>query len=866
MRYFGLTCASLLLVANLLLAASLLLMGCTRPGLAKASAPTVESALAVRTSEGFVGLSPALDQTGPWLVPLTSRSERRILAATWMDEAEFLVVGTTQDNPLHVQAIAHPTGTEVLQDERGLWAVGEPLPWPAGVAYDPLPWIRRDGVGATAQALVLPPVQEGLAWVLVPLESDWRGPQTTRLITDRGPMDRPATRDGVWIVEPTQALAIELGGQELDALWLCQADRIPDQALSELTTQRVEGRDRRLPTSWEWKPFQGEGPALPHFRDRSPEPNGEAWADHAEVWRARLPLSAPEASQWTLVVSLALPLASKATAAPIEASAHLPKSGWLRDATRAAGLQTMHLEGPDLQLDIRPTMGPGAAFGDYDGDGWYDLYVVQGAGRKGWPAVSNHLFRNRHDGTFEDVTALAGVGDTGAGMGCLFFDADGDRDMDLYVANYGRDVLYQNQGDGTFVDVSEQAGLQLDLWSAAVSAADYDGDGDLDLYVTSYLDFDPSKMPPADELQRFQREDPIEMLPFAFPGQRNVLLRNESKDGEIAFVDVTEELGLANAAGLSMQSVWWDFDGDLDPDLYVANDVSPNVLFLNLGDGHFEDISFSSGLDDPRGGMGLDVADVDQDGDEDLFLANWQLESNALYLNQGSRRSATRTRRASFQDATVASGLGPAGVGVTSWGVAFLDLELDGNMDLFVANGYTSPDYTSTGICVGQPNQLFRGDGRGRFVEASAQAGPVLAVRRASRAAVPCDYDRDGDIDLVVTANNGWLQLLRNEAPRGDHRYVNLRLRDSGNNTEGIGARVTVQLGERRWVQSVRAGMGYLGGNAPELNFGLGSGEGPATVEVAWRSGAVTEVKLPALDCTYLLMSDGTLQLVSKAP
>ena len=330
------------------------------------------------------------------------------------------------------------------------------------------------------------------------------------------------------------------------------------------------------------------------------------------------------------------------------------------------------------------------------------------------------------------------------------------------------------------------------------------------------------------------------------------------------FTDVAVELGVQNETGLSMQALWWDFDQDADPDLYVANDVSPNVLYLNQGDGTFEDVTFVAGLDDPRGGMGLDLGDVDQDGDEDLFLSNWQLESNALYLNQHSRHSANRSRRANFRDATVPAGLGPSGVGVTSWGVSFFDCELDGQLDLLVVNGYTSPDYAQTGICVGQPNQLFLGQGRGRFAEASyATAGMALRSERASRCALPCDYDRDGDLDLLITANNGWVQLLRNDAPRKGSSLT-LRLRHLESNPQGIDARVVVRAGERQWTQTMRAGTGYLGGNAPELLFGLGSAKAPVQVEVVWRDGRQTEYQLPSLNETFELLSDGSMVLVSR--
>jgi len=553
-------------------------------------------------------------------------------------------------------------------------------------------------------------------------------------------------------------------------------------------------------------------------------------------------------------------------AAEVTEPLRVADSDWLKDVTHqglVAGERGLlaHFEGPDGQLDIRPTMGPGAAIGDFDGDGWPDLYLVQGGGREGSEPDQNRLLRNlgasRKAGGpwFEDVTQHAGVGDTGRGMGALFVDLDGDGRLDLYVANYGQDRLYLNRGNGTFADATSSL-PELDLWSAAVAAADTDGDGDLDLYVTSYLDYDTAAMPPALELDRYQREDPLEMLPFAFPGQRNVFLRNEShvdtslsvtpqNNGALTprplrFSDVTEELGLANVEGRSMQAVFWDFDRDGDQDLYVANDVSYNVLYRNEGDGTFQDVSFATGLDDPRGGMGLAASDLDGDGDEDLVLTNWQLDTNALYVNSLVSRHEARTRRASFQDSTVRAGLAQAGVGLTSWGVGAFDLELDGDLDLFVANGYTSPDYSGTGICVGQPNHLYVNEGGARFRFAQDIAPRALGVSLASRAVCLADFDRDGDIDVVITANNGPVQILENVAPRAGE-WLGLELRQPGPNPFAIGAEVTVHTrgpqGAREHRRALRAGEGYLGGNPPELHFGLGQVESTVSVTVRWPDG-----------------------------
>lgn len=579
----------------------------------------------------------------------------------------------------------------------------------------------------------------------------------------------------------------------------------------------------------------------------------DQWAGSSkQTIRIRGDVPAPSverlARTWIAIIRVQPAAAGKSLSATRrESMLHAESRDHFHDEARFADLGMVHMEGPRMQLDIRPTMGPGAAWGDVDGDGLVDLYLVQGGGREGSVVPRNRLYRNKGDGTFADITTSSNTGHQGAGMGALFCDLDSDGDLDLYVANYGRDVLYWNDGEGVFTP-SEGQLPDLDLWSAGVAASDYDKDGDLDLYITSYLDYDESKMPPMDELERYQREDPVAMLPFAFPGQRNVFLRNDVKeDGSRHFSDVTEELGLLDVQGRGMQAIFWDFDQDGDDDLYVANDVSFNTLFRNEGDGTFRDVTFLVGLDDPRGGMGLSVGDVDRDGDEDLFLTNWQLEANALYQNNLINRAGRKLHTGTFADHTVQSRLGPAGIGVTSWGCELFDADNDGDLDLFVANGYTSPDYESTGICVGQPNHFFLNDGRGRFTEAFEQGGAALAERLPSRGAVACDYDQDGLLDLLVTANNSAVQLLKNRGKSLGH-WINLRLAGSNGNTFAVGARVHARCGDDTFVASLRAGTGYLTGNAPELHLGLGAHAQIDELTIHWPSGRVTTHESVAVD------------------
>jgi len=733
------------------------------------------------------------------VLPRVSRSELVTRPAIGREGVTLVARAGVEDLDLaaiDVGAVVHAPGERVLRTLEGLLLVGPPrLPTSASGAID-LPHLARlDGnVGRGAVTLVRP------------------GDAPTNLVlVGRGRV----SVDGV---------VHELTGDPSAGVVVHGVGGVADLDVRGTLDQAYFAEVRSAPLD----PVTGV-PALQVRR-------GEERELHLAV------PTVSEGETWTLVLE---GHPSRLVTSPVEAAA---VAAPLVDVSAEAGVDFVHMEGPDEQLDIRPTMGPGVAWGDVDGDDLPDLYLVQGGGRAGCAVPGDRLLRNLGGGRFEDVTSAAGLaGEDGAGMGALLADLDGDGDLDLYVANYGMDRVYANDGTGRFSDVTEATGLEpLGLWSAGVCAADVEGDGDLDLYVTGYLDYDTSKMPDAPEMARYRREDPHEMLPFAFPGERNRLLLNE---GGLRFRDVTAERGLLDVQGRGMQPVFWDFDRDGDPDLYVANDVSFNVLFRNEGDGTFTDVSFATGLDDPRGGMGLAVGDVDRDGDEDLFLTNWQLEANALYESALMAPHDARHRRSNFHDATVRAGLGPAGIGVTSWGAVLFDLELDGDLDLFVANGYTSPDYRGTGICVGQRNHLFVAVREARFEP--LVRGAALDVPLASRAAAGCDYDRDGDVDLVVTANNGRTQLLRNDARRAG-RWLGVRLHQPGGNARAIGAEVTVRAGERLWRRSLRAGTSYLACEPAELVFGLGEARS-ATVEVRWPWGGTTTHEVSALDRWVLL-------------
>ncbi len=514
---------------------------------------------------------------------------------------------------------------------------------------------------------------------------------------------------------------------------------------------------------------------------------------------------------------------------------------WFSDDTDAAGLRWTHTEG-DEQWDISPTMGPGAAWADVDDDGDEDLFVVGGTGQ------SSALFLNDGTGHFTDATAAWRLDvDTGAGMGATFADFDNDGDPDIYVTHDGPNVLWRHDGDH-FTDVSASAGVDHDRWGAGVAWADIDGDADLDLFVTNYLEFDLDLIPPEHAQAMQRREDPIAMLPYVFPGQANVLYRN---DGDGTFTDITQQAGLVAPDGKSLAATFFDQDGDGLLDLYVANDTTPNTFWRNLGDGTFEEVSLFVGLDDPRGGMGIALDDMDHDGDLDVFTTYWQLEPNGLYRNNAIHPGTERRIVPRFEDVAVKTGLAKESVGVVGWGIAWTDLDNDGDRDMYVANGYTSPDYETTMICVGQPDQLFENVTdptsdfaawhdvpRFELVE-SSRGGPALDLEYPSRGVAAADADGDGDVDLVITANNERLVFLRNQ--RGGR---SLRVVVTGDGEavarDALGTRVTLTFasGEVRhaWV---RSDGNYLSGHEGGVRFGLGTGV-PSRLMIHWPDGELT--------------------------
>jgi hypothetical protein len=520
------------------------------------------------------------------------------------------------------------------------------------------------------------------------------------------------------------------------------------------------------------------------------------------------------------------------------------------DVTKASGVEFTHVDGRSGRKYFLETLGSGAAFFDYDGDGDPDLYLVNGAPLPGYVSTTtptNHLYRNDGTGRFADVTASAGVGDTGYGHGACVGDYDADGDLDLYVTNFGPNVLYQNNGDGTFTDVTALAGVALSQWSSSAAFADYDLDGDLDLYVANYIEFSIDDNPWCGLRERDVR---AYCAPDQFTGHADVLLRN---DGDGTFTDVTHEADVYNVRGKGLGIAWGDYDLDGYPDIYVANDSTENFLYRNLRDGTFEEVAFMTGValgenGDMENGMGVAWGDYDNDGLPDLTVTNYADQTNTLYHNDGD---------GFFADVTVASTTGYVTDPYLGWATAFMDYDNDGDVDLFVANGHLHDNLGELGQAgtYAQRNLLFRNDGGGMWSEVGESLGPALSVPNVSRGAAFADVDLDGDLDMLVTNSNAPARLLRNDGgSEGAWLVVDLRRANGEAGAIGARVRVTTTYGDQ-W-REVRSGSGYLSQHALSLHFGLGDADHVEALAVHWPGGDVEEhVALPAN--TRLVVSEG---------
>ena len=523
-----------------------------------------------------------------------------------------------------------------------------------------------------------------------------------------------------------------------------------------------------------------------------------------------------------------------------------------KDVTASAGINFVHSRGvrslEETSVGLYPEdVGSGAAFADYDNDGDLDLYIVNNPGPLYTTITDtspgNALYRNNGDGTFTDVTAKAGVGDQSFGMGCVFGDYDNDGDLDLYVTNYGPNVLYRNNGDGTFTDVTTPAGAGDARWSTGAAFGDYDNDGDLDLYVPNYLEYDLSKLEAAQkESMQYGHPVPSALNPLVYEPQDNVLYRN---NGDGTFADVTAALGVEAHGERSFQAVFTDLDLDGDLDLYIANDLSPNVLYRNNGDGTFADVSDESWAADVRGSMGLATGDYDGDGDLDIFISHWMDQENALYSNLWQEESTIDnpstsgqqgTRSIHFIDESYNASLGAESFDYVGWGTDFFDYDNDGHLDIFVANGHTFPYLEEREKLIAQKDQLFRNGGGGIFTDATKSAGIAALPLRVGRGVASGDYDNDGDIDIFIVNNHGPAVLLRNEAGVRNN-WLHVKLIGTTGNRDGVGAKIRLKTGDSTQLREINAGSSYLSFNSLIAEFGLGGRKRVDWLEVIWLNG-----------------------------
>ncbi len=531
------------------------------------------------------------------------------------------------------------------------------------------------------------------------------------------------------------------------------------------------------------------------------------------------------------------------------------------DVSEQAGLDFVHINGEKLVKNyIFEAKGGGIAFLDYDGDGWLDVYVVQGSTVERFRKGDNPhgaLFRNQRDGTFRDVTQAAGLTRGAWGMGVTCADYDNDGWTDLYLTNYGPNILYRNNGDGTFTDVTGRSGLGDPRWSSSAAFGDYDRDGHLDVYVCNYITLDMDNLPqPGSGGYCVYKGRPVLCGPRGLPGAADALYRN---NGDGTFTDVTESAGVVDRDRLfGLAAVWADVDNDSDLDLYVANDDGPNLLYLNRGDGTFEEMGFLSGLAvslDGRnqGSMGVDVADYDNDGLLDAFLAHFAADYSTLYRNQGNLL---------FEDITGQSPIMETTWHRVGWGTRFADFNLDGWKDIFQVNGHVAPFLIGSDLpeTYYEPVVFFLNDGKRGFLDAGRAAGPDLLKGRCSRGAAFGDFDNDGDLDIVVANLNDRPTLFRTDQT-GDHRWIMFRTRGMQSNRDGIGTRITVEAGGIRQVWEIKTAVSIFSASDPRAHFGLGTADRADRVEVRWPSGKTQVFEQVAAGRHYLLDEEKGLGL-----
>ncbi len=490
-----------------------------------------------------------------------------------------------------------------------------------------------------------------------------------------------------------------------------------------------------------------------------------------------------------------------------------------------SGISWTHVNGKSPQKYLPETTGAGCAFLDYDNDGWMDIYLVN-SGKCDFynpdPPLRNALYRNNRNGTFTDVTAKAGVGGGGYGQGVAVGDYDADGFPDIYVTQYGRSILYHNNGDGTFTDVTEKAGVAAPGWSSSAVWFDYDNDGRLDLFVCRFVDFDKFKSLPCEADGK-----PGYCIPRLYKPMASWLFHN---NGDGTFTDVSKASGIGKYLGKAWGAVATDINNDGRMDLFVANDTTPNFLFVNRPGGVFEEIGAQAGVaysdaGRPRSGMGVDSADFDEDGWLDLFVANIDHETYSLYRNNHDE---------TFDDQAGPNGIASATRLMSGWGLKFFDYDNDGNLDLLLANG--NPDdliqVYHKDVSYQEPLLLFHSTGK-VFQNVSDQSGPAFAKNMSARGLAIGDFDNNGAIDVLISNNNEAPVLLRNNVGSQNH-WLGLKLVGKKANIDAIGARVSYQAGDMQRNRMKVGGGSYLSSHDPRIVLGIGQRTKIDLLEIHW--------------------------------
>ena len=539
----------------------------------------------------------------------------------------------------------------------------------------------------------------------------------------------------------------------------------------------------------------------------------------------------------TLLCTGMCSLATDAQSSQRAAGTGQEKIAYFVDEAKKAGLNAPNtFGGVDTKKYILETTGTGVAIFDYDNDGWPDIFLVNGtnldpiAGQK---QPTNHLYHNNHDGTFTDVTEKAGLAHTGWGQGVCVGDYDNDGNEDLFVTYFGKNVLYHNNGNGTFTDVSEKAHVAGNgVWSTGCAFVDYDRDGKLDLFVATYVDFDLKTAPgPGDRPSCIWKGVPVMCGPRGLPWGKNTLYHNK---GDGTFEDVTVKANIDRTNGHYGFSVsTFDFDDDGWPDIFVACDSTPSILYHNNQDGTFTDIAVIAGAafnedGKEQAGMGSTIGDYNGDGRLDIFKTNFSDDTATLYRNNGD---------GTFDDVTFAAKLGLY-TKYLGWGAMFLDVDNDGWPDLLLVNGHVYPevDKQHLGSDYQEPRILYHNKGNGTFEDISANSGPAITTPRSGRGLAVGDLWNDGRISAVVSNMNAPPSLLVNQVKSG-HHWIAFKTVGTKSNRDGIGARIRVKAGDRILIDEVRSGSSYDSNNDMRVHFGLGQTDRLDWVEVRWPSG-----------------------------